>query len=821
MLTIYVNNSKCQLTGLSDGKVLRELDKHLSYMVQSYQFMKKHTGWDGRYRLFNKRNGVFPIGMLHVVENILKVNKYKYKIVDQRDPLQYGSSIAIDPSSVFIPRDYQISAVEAAIKAESGILRAATGCHAKGQGILMYDGSIKAVENIMVGDRLMGPDSAPRMVLKLCAGTDRMVKINPVKGDSFIINQEHVLSLQRTNKTINNKFNGDVIDIKFSDWENKSKTFKHIHKLFRVPIDFKAREELATDPYFLGLLLGDGSLKGQVGITTADEVISNYIHTIAKKYNLEIRKNGITYYFKGSGKYKNKLRNELRDLKLLGLGSKNKYIPAKYKTASKIDRLAILAGLLDSDGSLSHGGFDYISKSKKLAEDVCFLSRSIGLAAYIKKCEKSIRTTGFTGTYFRVSISGDCSIIPTKLARKRAKKRLQKKSVLRTDFSYEEAGVQEYFGFQVDGDNRYLLDDFTVTHNSGKSLVIAMIAGHYNVKTVVYVIGKELLYQMKSTIEESLGVKCGIVGDGQCDIVDGINIVTIWSAASAFNKKVKLLDSDSTKGKALTKNMQKREAVKDLVRSAELFFLDECQYAAAETVQFLHKESASARHRFLLSGTPWRENGDDILIEAVSGPKFCDITATELIDTNWLVRPYITFINIPTIRGVGKTYPEVYNNFIVNNDYRNFKIAEVAKKMSDAGRKVLILVTKVDHGKVIQDFLDPNLKVNSLNGMNSTADRMKAIRQMRDGDLDVMIASRIFDQGIDIPELDALILAGSGKSTARALQRIGRVIRRNEGKINAAVVDFYDNCKYLREHSQARYRIYSSEPGFKIKRNEK
>ena len=255
------------------------------------------------------------------------------------------------------------------------------------------------------------------------------------------------------------------------------------------------------------------------------------------------------------------------------------------------------------------------------------------------------------------------------------------------------------------------------------------------------------------------------------------------------------------------------------MRNAKLFFVDECQYAAAETVQFLHRESVSARHRFLLSGTPWRENGDDILIEAVSGPKFYDITATELIDTGWLVRPYITFLNVPTIRNVGKTYPEVYNNFVVNNDFRNFQIANAAKKMSDAGRKVLILVTKVDHGKVIKDFLDPNLNVNSLNGMNSTGERMRAIREMKDGKLDVMIASRIFDQGIDIPELDALILAGSGKSTARALQRIGRVIRKKDGKTNAAVVDFYDNCKYLREHSQARYKIYSSEPGFKIKRN--
>ena len=88
---------------------------------------------------------------------------------------------------------------------------------------------------------------------------------------------------------------------------------------------------------------------------------------------------------------------------------------------------------------------------------------------------------------------------------------------------------------------------------------------------------------------------------------------------------------------------------------------------------------------------------------------------------------------------------------------------------------------------------------------------------MKDGKLDVLIASKIFDQGVDIPELDALILAGSGKSSGRALQRIGRVIRKNDGKSIAIVVDFYDNAKYLRDHSEIRRKVYETEPAFSIK----
>ena len=92
---------------------------------------------------------------------------------------------------------------------------------------------------------------------------------------------------------------------------------------------------------------------------------------------------------------------------------------------------------------------------------------------------------------------------------------------------------------------------------------------------------------------------------------------------------------------------------------------------------------------------------------------------------------------------------------------------------------------------------------------------------MREGNTEVLIASKIFDQGIDIPELDALILAGSGKSSARALQRIGRVIRSYPGKRWANVIEFWDNAKYLESHSTARLKIYKSEPGFQIKIEER
>ena len=254
--------------------------------------------------------------------------------------------------------------------------------------------------------------------------------------------------------------------------------------------------------------------------------------------------------------------------------------------------------------------------------------------------------------------------------------------------------------------------------------------------------------------------------------------MTIWSAASAFNKKVKITDNDTTLDSKKHINALNKAMVRKKVQEAQLFIFDECQYAASETLQFLHRASVSAKHRFLFSGTPWRDTGDDILIEAVSGPKIVDVNATFLIKNDYLVRPKIYFLDVPVMRGVGKNYHDVYKNYIVENDDRNDLIIKSARKLVKEGKKVLILVVRVGHGNVLMDKLSDEFRVKFLDGAKSTKNRMDSIQEMKDGELDILIASKIFDQGVDIPELDALILAGSGKSSGRALQRIGRVIRR-------------------------------------------
>ena len=187
-------------------------------------------------------------------------------------------------------RDYQEKALEDLRNAlrggEKRILHTApTGCHAPGQQVLMYDGSLKAVEDVRQGDLLMGPDSTTRTVTGLCSGRGKMHRITPVKGRPFVVNEGHVLSLVRTNDGWNKAHT--LRDVTVKEWLTWSRTHKHIHKLFRVAVEFSPGHPLPISPYFLGVLLGDGYISsGSTGVITADAEIEEERNQVLQRQHL-------------------------------------------------------------------------------------------------------------------------------------------------------------------------------------------------------------------------------------------------------------------------------------------------------------------------------------------------------------------------------------------------------------------------------------------------------------------------------------------------------------------------------------------------------
>ena len=427
-------------------------------------------------------------------------------------------------------RPYQQAAVDAVLHEwdighNKTLLVLPTGCHGIGEKVLLADGQIKRVEEIQSDDLLLGSDGNPRHILQIIRGMGRMYKIQPVKGKPFIVDENHMLTLKRTNESSHPQYpcqkrGGEIVDVTVKEWLTWSKWKKHIHKLVRADaLNFypTSNEACPIDPYFLGILLGDGNLNGSsISITTMDKEVVTVIQQQAERFKLKIRTEpagkATTYILNSRKVHAHSLLN--RHLTELGIRYKTsgtKYVPNIYKTGAIDVRLQVIAGLLDSDGHLTYNGYDFISKSQQLADDLAFMCRSVGLAAYVTPCQKGCGD--FVGTYYRVSVSGNCDKIPMKVRHKIASPRKQKKNVLVTGFTVEALGEGDYIGFTVDGDNRYLLDDFTITHNCGKTICFAKIAeSQVRVGNRVLILAHrgELLEQAADKIAKATGLKCAV-----------------------------------------------------------------------------------------------------------------------------------------------------------------------------------------------------------------------------------------------------------------------------------------------------------------------
>ncbi len=353
---------------------------------------------------------------------------------------------------------------------------------------------------------------------------------------------------------------------------------------------------------------------------------------------------------------------------------------------------------------------------------------------------------------------------------------------------------------------------------SGKTAVACgVIAGSGVFPTIFYVPSKDLLLQAKDEIEKFVHrngkpVEVGQIGAGKKDIKD-INVMTIQTAVRALGGVwIKYDEEDYNEDDTDLKDSRKEIA--ELIRESRLIFIDECQHVSSETCQIISDNSILCQYRYGMSATPWRSKGDDILIDGCFGKCIAEVSASDLIRRGYLVKPRIYFFPMSNMRGTKwSSYAKVYKHCLVENSKRNEWIAKSAIKLASEGRNILVLCRQIAHGKILEKLIPDSV---FMHGSHSAKKRKEHLDKMRSGEERITLATSIFDQGIDCKPLDALILAGSGSSSTRALQRIGRILRPYKGKEDAIVIDFIDRCKYLESHSRKREKIYRTEPEFDI-----
>ncbi len=342
-------------------------------------------------------------------------------------------------------------------------------CLGKDTQVMMYDGSIKMVQDIKEGELLMGDDSSPRKVLATTSGVDTMYRVSQQNGNDYVVNSKHILTLKQTValKTYKGIKKGDIIDVPIEEYIDKPDRFKVIFNGVKAPVQFSERK-ITIEPYYLGLWLGDGNSREPL-VHKPDIEIKNYIQEYADRLGMRfsVREQDSTcpgYAIVTTKGSKNNLKERLKSYGLMP----KKFIPQDFLINSRENRLNLLAGLIDSDGHRSGRGgrFEFVSKNKEMASQVLFLARTLGFKTSLSKMNKGIKSYGFIGEYYQVNIVGPVHLIPTKIARKKAPNHPWKRDMLATGISVENIGVGDYYGFQVDGNGRYLLGDCTITHNS-------------------------------------------------------------------------------------------------------------------------------------------------------------------------------------------------------------------------------------------------------------------------------------------------------------------------------------------------------------------
>ena len=343
-------------------------------------------------------------------------------------------------------------------------------CLGKNTPVLLYNGKIELVQNIIIGDVLMGDDSSPRIVTSLARGREQMYRIKQSYGDSYIVNESHILSLW-------DKSSGKIVDMSLVDYLSSDNTTE----LFgiKVPVELNIYKKVVMpdlDPYVMGRLYGadvDGCINMSrqfFGNKVKFEHVKSTIHRI-----LDFNKH---------------------------LPEENRYhILPCYKYNTIYNRLRFIIGFLDSCATqMSLGYFKFIVKTKSLHDDLMFMIRSVGIkveSLYFSRINIDYQRYITDAYICSISSSSGINNITIKKNNDILGYNLDR-YINNIKITVEKLDIDEYYGFTIDDNNRFLLGDFTVTHNTKISRLLADVLDYpfeqISIGDIGYIKGHDHVY---------------------------------------------------------------------------------------------------------------------------------------------------------------------------------------------------------------------------------------------------------------------------------------------------------------------------------------
>lgn len=869
------------------NEIREELRNALAYQVSGAEWSEKYKEgtWDGKISLYNKRDKSFPTGLLFRVKQVLQDRHVEFVIENKREKPETDKLVttAFEEHKRTL-RPYQELVIEAAKARGRGVLSVATGggkALCINTPILTANRGWVTMGEIETGDIVFDDNGNTTRVL--CAHSvlfnQTCYDIEFSDGSTITADAEHLWNVKvtpgysgksqmitvTTQQMLNDMRNeGD------STWRTKKRK-RRTEKRSMFYIDrpsvisypsIDAKVEL--DPYLLGCWLGDGGTKS--GIFTTSE--SHFIDAFAKHGFILRHVSKYDYYVKG-------MRQKLREIGVWN----NKHVPEQYLRGNITTRQHVLAGIIDTDGHVdSCGRIEITLCNERLAKDVVELCRSLGAQVNAKKSDAKLNKV-VVGSRWRIKISPS-NYIMCLLPRKSEKINYKRRKTIGRVYvkSINERSSTPVRCITVDSPSKLYLAGETLipTHNT---MISAELIAQLKALPVVFIVpSKTLMHQTRKEFHKYLRIdgektKIGIAGDSICDLnPDGINILTWQTALQAFDEKYtakgdkvvydeftglqvrktkaqliddvndatrKLKQAEESKGDVKSAKAALRKAqtrlknreqqlinkgqIKQLIRNTPVFIVDEA-HTAAIVIQRLGEHAAKSYYRFGVTATAWREDNQEIRIEGTFGRILINIRPSDLIRDGWLVKPYIFMVKIKHIE-THSDYNDAYFKHVVNCWERNYRIKQFAEGLFAAGRKVLILVERLEHGEILEQMVYDSVFVpgkDDGSGNETITEevenyRLEMLARCGRGE-HILIATQWANVGVDEPAIDSLILAGSNRSSVTTFQQVGRILRPAEGKENAIVIDFSDEQDDLHDHSLKRKRAYALEPEFKVYR---
>jgi superfamily II DNA or RNA helicase len=630
-------------------------------------------------------------------------------------------------------RSYQVEAAQKFMEAANdpkrmgGIVNVYCGwgkCLGINTPVLMFDGTVKMVQDIVVGDIIMGDDSTPRNVLSICRGREPLYKIHQDNGDNYVVNQSHILSL----KNIDTEVNYDISVTDFLKLCKEDSNSSARLMGYKVPVRFTTKD-IGIDPYILGKWLCKSS---------TDILV--------------------------------KLDDE-----------QSRRILPHYKCNSPDVQLNILAGVIDECGVYVNDFYAVVFgetiPEQELKKDVVYIARSVGfIVQEIGMCT--------------IHIIGNRLIdIPVRVPWKKANSPNPQNQelwlmckMMTTSVRIEAVGEGNYYGFEIDGNRRFVLGDFTVTHNTTLAIHVMCALAK---KTLIVCHKDFLLQQWKERIEQfTTSARIGLVKAKVVDVEDKDIVLASLQSLS-------MKDYDET-----------------VFKTFGLFIADEAHHFPAEVFSKALKK-VNFKYALGLSATLTRKDGltkvlkwyiGDVVYKAEKRQDELSVEFLEYYDPNPTysleVKGYNNKLNVSRmINNVCDYRPR--GDFIVN------RLVEVLKREPE--RKVIILSDRRNHLDMLQKMIT-NAGYESafyVGGMKQDELKQSEEKQV------ILATYHIAAEGFDCPGLDTLILASPKSDVIQCVGRIQRTPQHMRKHV-PLVLDIVDNFSLFARQGKKRCAYYES-----------